>query len=67
MNASLVNIHYRGQRRQLSVKLNNVPAEVCPHCELPVLAPDVKHQIDELGETMADTAGPLRWHVEKAA
>lgn len=67
MNASLVNIHYLGQRRKLSVRLNHVPAEVCPHCQLPVLTPEVKDQLEELAQTMEDTAGPMRWHVERAA
>jgi hypothetical protein len=67
MNAALVTVCYLGKRRALSLKLNNVPAEVCPHCELPMLTPEVRDQVNDMCQTMSDTAGPLRWQLERAA
>ena len=64
---TLVTVRFRAQRRGLSVKLNGVPAQICPCCALPNLAPQVREELEALGESMADTAGPMHWHVERAA
>ena len=67
LTEGLVNIRFRGQRRHFSVKLSGVPAHVCPRCQLPVVGPDLQAQLEEMGRTMEDTAGPMRWQVERAA
>lgn len=64
---TLVSIRFRGQRRGLSVKLNGVHAQMCPHCDFPVLEPEVRDELEALRDSMVDTAGPMHWHVERAA
>ncbi|MNS43952.1 hypothetical protein D3C72_763800 [compost metagenome] len=67
LTEGLVNIRFRGQRRHFSVKLNGVPAHVCPRCEQPVVGPDLEARLEAMGRTMEDTAGPMYWQVERAA
>jgi hypothetical protein len=49
------------------VKLNGVHAHMCPHCDFPVLEPAVRDELEALRDSMVDTAGPMHWHVERAA
>lgn len=64
---TLVSIRFRGQQRGLSVKLNGLHAHMCPHCDYPMLAPALRDELESLKDTMADTAGPMYWQVERAA
>lgn len=63
----LVTVRFSGQRRGLSVKLNGVPAHLCPRCARPSLEPEVRDEIEALGRTMAESAGPMCWQLERAA
>lgn len=57
-------VGFRGEARQLRLRLNHVPAMWCHHCATPYLEPALRRHLNELG--LAPTGGWIAEGVEAA-
>lgn len=55
-----VSVTYVGAPRPLRIRLNQVPAMVCPGCQGAKLSPEMVKHLDELGLTVREALGDLR-------
>lgn len=55
-----VSVTFVGARRPLTIRLNQVPAMVCPRCRAPRVTPELARHLNELGATVTEVLGEVR-------
>lgn len=60
LKPGLVSVTYLGAERPLSIRINQVPAMVCPRCRAARLEPALAGHLNDLGLTVRDVLGEIR-------
>jgi hypothetical protein len=55
-----VSVTYVGAERPLWVRLNQVPAAVCPQCHIASVGPEMARHLNELGLVVQQQLGAIR-------